>query len=109
MENAIFNELVMRGYNVDVGVVEIREGNKRIQTEVDFVCNFGGNRVYIQSALYLPTAEKTEQESRSLNHIPDSFKKVILVKDRIKPWRTDDGILILGVVDFLLDETALEK
>ena len=109
MENTIYNELIMRGYNVDVGVVELREKNKRIQTEVDFVCNFGGDRIYIQSALSLPNKEKTKQESRSLNHIPDSFKKVILVKDRIKPWRTEDGILVLGVIDFLLDETALEK
>ncbi|NLV51469.1 MAG: ATP-binding protein [Clostridiales bacterium] len=109
MENAIFNELVMRGYNVDVGVVEIREGSKRIQTEVDFVCNLGGNRYYVQSALNLSSPEKTIQESRSLNHISDSFKKIIVVKDRIKPWRTEDGILVLGIIDFLLDETLMER
>jgi len=109
MENAIYNELIMRGFNVDVGVVEIREGNKRIQTEVDFVCNLGGNRYYIQSALNLATPEKTIQESRSLNHIPDNFKKIIVVKDYIKPWKTEDGILVLGIIDFLLDESSIEK
>lgn len=109
MENAIYNELIMRGFNVDVGVVEIREGNKRIQTEVDFVCNLGGNRYYIQSALNLSTPEKTVQESRSLNHIPDNFKKIIVVKDYIKPWKTEDGILVLGIIDFLLDESSMEK
>lgn len=109
MENAIYNELLVRGYNVDVGVVEIREGNKRIQTEVDFVCNMGNQRYYIQSALNLTTPEKTEQESRSLNHIGDNFKKIIVVKDFIKPWRTEKGILIIGIMDFLLDPESLEK
>ncbi len=103
MENAIFNELIARGFNVDVGVVEIRENGKRIQTEVDFVCNEGNNRYYIQSAFSLETHEKTLQESRPLNNIPDSFKKIIVVKDHIKPWRTEDGILIIGIYDFLLD------
>lgn len=109
MENAIYNELIMRGFNVDVGVVEIREGNKRIQTEVDFVCNLGGNRYYIQSALNLATPEKTLQESRSLNHIPDNFKKIIVVKDYIKPWKTEEGILVLGIIDFLLNEASIDK
>ncbi|MBQ8306065.1 MAG: ATP-binding protein [Blautia sp.] len=107
MENVIYNELVFRGYNVDVGVVEIREAGKHVQTEVDFVCNMGSNRVYIQSALNLSTPEKTKQESRSLNHIRDSFKKIIVVKDNIKRWRTDDGILVLGVTDFLLDPGSM--
>ena len=109
MENAIYNELIMRGFNVDVGVVELREGNKRIQTEVDFVCNLGGNRYYIQSALNLSTPEKTIQESRSLNHISDNFAKIIVVKDYIKPWKTDDGVLVLGIIDFMLNEAYLEK
>ena len=107
MENAIYNELLYRGFNVDVGVVEIREAGKHVQTEVDFVCNMGNNRYYIQSALNLSTPEKTEQESRSLNHIRDSFKKIIIVKDNIKAWRTDDGILVLGIMDFLLDPDSL--
>lgn len=109
MENAIYNELNLRGFNVDVGVVEIRERNKRIQTEVDFVCNLGGDRYYIQSALNLDTPEKTLQESRSLNHIPDNFKKIIVVKDYVKPWKTTEGILVLGIIDFLLDESSIEK
>ena len=107
MENAIYNELLYRGFNVDVGVVEIREAGKHVQTEVDFVCNMGNNRYYIQSALNLSTPEKTKQESRSLNHIRDSFKKIIIVKDNIKAWRTDDGILVLGIMDFLLDPDSL--
>ena len=107
MENVIYNELLFRGFNVDVGVVEIREGGKRIRTEVDFVCNSGSNRFYVQSALSLGTHEKTLQESRPLNHIRDSFKKIIVVGDNIKSWRTDDGILVMGVVDFLLDPDSL--
>lgn len=107
MENAIFNELLYRGYNVDVGVVEIRENGKRLQTEVDFVCNQGTNRIYIQSALTLDTPDKTRQESRPLNHIKDSFKKIIVVKEPIKSWRTEDGILVIGVMDFLLDSESL--
>ncbi len=107
MENAIYNELLYRGYNVDVGVVEIRKKDKRVQTEVDFVCNMGTNRIYIQSALTLDTPEKTIQESRPLNNIQDSFKKIIVVKDAIKSWRTEDGILVIGVMDFLLDPESL--
>ncbi len=109
MENAIYNELIKRGFNVDVGVVEIREGNKHIQTEVDFVCNLGGNRYYIQSALNLSTAEKTALESRPLNHISDNFKKIIVVKDFVKSWKTEDGILVLGILDFLLDESSIDR
>lgn len=108
MENVIYNELSIRGYNVDVGVVEIREGDKRIQTEVDFVCNRGNQRYYIQSSLNLDTREKTIRESRPLNHIKDSFKKIIVVKDTMKPWRTDDGILVIGIMDFLLDPSSLD-
>lgn len=107
MENAIYNELIFRGYNVDVGVVEVRENEKRIQTEVDFVCNMASNRFYIQSTLNLDTHEKTIQESRPLNHIKDSFKKIFVVKDNIKSWRTEDGILVMGIVDFLLDPESL--
>ena len=109
MENVIYNELLLRGFNVDVGVVEIREGNKRTQTEVDFICNEGSNRYYIQSALNLSTSEKTAQESRSLNHISDNFKKIIIVKDNVKPWRTEDGILVIGIIDFLIDPDSLDR
>ena len=109
MENAIYNELLFRGYNVDVGVVEIREKSKRVQTEVDFVCNKGDDRIYIQSALNLDTHEKTVQESRPLNHIRDSFKKVIIVRGNSKAWRTDDGIIVMGIIDFLLNSNSLER
>ena len=108
MENAIYNELITRGFNVDVGVVEIREGNQRIQKEVDFVCNLGANRYYIQSALNIDSPEKTIQESRSLNHIPDNFRKIIVVRDYIKPWKTAEGVLVLGIIDFLLDESSID-
>lgn len=108
MENIIYNELLIRGYNVDVGVVEVREEGKRKQLEVDFVCNLGNKRYYIQSALNLDTKEKTIQESRSLNNIGDSFKKIIVVKDNIKLWRTDDGIVIMGILEFLLNKDSLD-
>ena len=86
MENMIFNELLFRGYNVDVGMVEVREKDKRILTEVDFICNKGNKKIYIQSSLNLAIKEKTKQESRSLININDSFKKIIIVKDNIKMW-----------------------
>lgn len=108
MENIIYNELLLRGYNVDVGVVELREGNLRKQLEVDFVCNQGSKRYYIQVALNLDTQEKTQQESKSLNNIGDSFKKIIVVKDNIKLWRNDDGILIIGIQEFLLNKDSLD-
>ena len=108
MENIIYNELLIRGYNVDIGVVEIREDNKRKQLEVDFVCNLGNKRYYIQSALNLDTKEKTLQESRLLNNIGDSFKKIIVVKDNIKLWRTDDGIVVIGIQEFLLNKDSLD-
>ncbi|NLJ71091.1 MAG: ATP-binding protein [Clostridiaceae bacterium] len=101
MENIIYNELMIRGYNVDVGLVEIRENGKRKQTEVDFVCNQGNKRYYIQSSLHLDSREKTWQETRSLNHIDDNFKKIIIVKDVAKHWRTETGILVLSLFDFL--------
>lgn len=108
MENIIYNELLLRGYNVDVGVVELRKGNLRKQLEVDFVCNQGSKRYYIQVALNLDTQEKTQQESKSLNNIGDSFKKIIVVKDNIKLWRNDDGILIIGIQEFLLNKDSLD-
>ena len=108
MENIIYNELIVRGYNVDVGVVEIREGGERKQLEVDFVCNQGSKRYYIQSALSIDTREKNEQESKSLNNIGDSFKKIIVVKDDIKLWRNEKGILIIGIQEFLLNKNSLD-
>ena len=109
MENIIYNELILRGYNVDVGVVEVREKNKkRKQLEVDFVCNLGSKRYYIQSALNMDDPEKTIQETRPLNSIGDSFKKIIVVKDDIKLWRNDDGIVIMGIQEFLLNKNSLD-
>ncbi len=109
MENVIYNELVIRGYNVDVGVVEVRDKNKcRRQLEVDFVCNLGNKRYYIQSALNLETREKTLQEERPLMNINDNFKKIIVVKDNIKHWFTEEGILIVGIQEFLLNNNSLD-
>lgn len=108
MENIIYNELIYRGYNVDVGVVEIRENDMRKQTEVDFICNQADKRYYIQSALSLPTREKTLQEERPLININDNFKKIIIVKDNIKHWMTEEGILVIGLQEFLLDENSLQ-
>ena len=108
MENIIYNELLLRGYNVDVGVVELREGNQRKQLEVDFVCNLGNKRYYVQSALNLDTREKTIQEERPLMNINDNFKKIIVVKDNMKHWITEEGILVIGIQEFLLDKNSLD-
>lgn len=113
MENIIYNELRIRGYSVDAGVVEIKgkNGNKqwyRKQFEVDFVANLGYKRYYIQSALAIPDKDKLEQESRSFRSIQDDFKKIIIVKEYINPWYTEDGILIVGLFDFLLNPASLE-
>lgn len=108
MENIIYNELLVRGYNVDVGVVEIREKGARKQLEVDFVCNQGSKRYYIQSVLNLDSPEKVLQETKSLNNIGDSFKKIIVVKDNIKLWRNEDGIVIMGIQEFLLNKNSLD-
>lgn len=113
MENIIYNELITRGYNVDVGMVEIKKQDKdgkwiRIQYEVDFIANLGSKKYYVQSALSIPDREKEIQESRSLTNINDSFKKIIVVKDHIMPRRNDDGILTIGLFDFLLKEDSLD-
>lgn len=108
MENIIYNELLYRGYNVDVGVVEIRDGNDKKQVEVDFVCNQYNKRYYVQSALSLPTREKTLQEERPLMNIPDNFRKIIVVKDDAKHWFTEEGILVIGLKEFLLNPNSLD-
>ena len=108
MENIIYNELLYRGYNVDVGVVEIRKGDIKKQVEVDFVCNQFNKRYYIQSVLSLPTREKTLQEERPLMNIPDNFKKIIVVKDNKKSWITEEGILVIGLKEFLLNQNSLD-
>lgn len=112
MENIVYNELRARGFSVDVGCVEKRsrvEGElRRSQLEVDFVANLGSRRYYIQSALSLPDAEKEAQEKASLREVADSFKKIVLVRDVVKPARDEGGIVTMSVYDFLLDENSLE-
>ncbi len=107
MENIVYLELVRRGYNVDVGIVEIREKNTRKQLEVDFVCNQHVKKYYVQVALNLETRDKTIQETRPLRNIDDSFKKIIIVKDDIIPWVTEEGILVIGIIEFLLNSDSL--
>lgn len=113
MENIIFNELKVRGYNVDVGVVVMNEVDKngkkiRKQLEVDFVCNKGSKRFYIQSAYALHDKEKMEQEQRSLVNTGDGFKKIIITKDAVAPLYNDEGILVMSVFDFLLNPDSME-
>lgn len=112
MENILYNDLIRRGMNVDVGVVEYNtkdsEGKKiRKQLEVDFVVNKGSKRFYIQSALSIADSEKKEQEIESLKRILDSFSKIVVVGDYLKPWQDDNGIIYIGIEQFLLDENVL--
>lgn len=113
MENIIYNELRARGCSVDVGVV-VKRGRtddgvqEKKRLEVDFVANMGSRRYYIQSAFSLPDGEKRAQEKASLININDSFKKMIVVKDVVKPWHDDDGILTMSIYDFLLNEHSLD-
>ncbi len=114
MENIIFNELTSRGFNIDVGVVEYSHrdinGKKvRSQLEVDFVANKGNNRYYVQSAFSIPDEQKRLQEINSLLRIPDSFKKIVIVKDDIIPWYDENGIFYIGIEEFLLDEDAMRS
>ena len=113
MENIVYNELLIRGYNVDVGVVQIfdkdKEGKRvRKQLEVDFVVNQGNQRYYIQVAYDMTSEEKQNQEFNSLRNIPDSFKKVVIVNGSKRPWRNDEGFVIMGMKYFLLNEDSLE-
>jgi len=107
MENVIYNELKVRGFQVDVGNLEIYENDKRKQLEVDFICSKGSKKIYIQSAYMLPTPEKTEQEIRPLKKINDSFKKILITLNTPKPYYTDDGIFVMNVYDFLLKPELL--
>ena len=112
MENVIYNELLSRGYNVDVGVVTIQQRDSagkmmRKQLEVDFVCNNGSKRYYIQSAYALPTEEKKEQELNSLLKINDSFPKIVIVGTSTPTYQTEEGITIMNVYDFLMNTNSL--
>lgn len=114
MENIIYNELKLRGFSVDVGIVPVAERNNegkviRKQLEVDFVCNKGSRRYYIQSAYSIPDAEKKEQEIRSFKKIEDSFQKIIITKDIVHPAYDENGILTISLYDFLLDEDCFMK
>lgn len=113
MENIIYNELRYRGYNVDVGMVEIVERGmdrkrERKRLEVDFVANQGSRRYYIQSAFRMEDDDKVRQEKKSLINVPDSFKKIIITKDQIASYHDDDGVLRIGLFDFLLKPGSLD-
>ena len=113
MENIIYNELIIRGYSVDVGIVEVNykdesKKSQRKQYEVDFVCNKGNAKYYIQSAYALENQDKINQETRGLNKIMDSFKKIVVVKDCYVPWYDEKGILYIGLEDFLLNPNSLD-
>ena len=108
MENVIYNELRMRGYSVDVGVVPIAEKDENGK-EVDFVWNMGSRRYYIQAAYAIPDEDKRAQEIRPFRKIDDSFKKIIVTKDSVASYYDDHGILTVSIYDFLLDPTSIEK
>ena len=113
MENVIYNELRIRGFNVDVGVVPIVKRNstgkqERTRLEIDFVCNKGSNKYYIQSAYQMLDDEKIKQEEASLRNVADSFKKIIVVADDIIIRRNGAGITTMGIYDFLLQSNSLE-
>ena len=113
MENVIYNEMRMRGWLVDVGNVAQRVRNDkgqniRVTLEVDFVCNKGSQRIYIQSAWRMPDADKMEQEKRSSRLVGDSFRKLLIVGEHTKPWSDDDGIQIISIYDFLLDLSSTD-
>lgn len=111
MENIIFNELIARGYDVDIGIVEknIKKEGKQVTLplEIDFVCSKGNKRFYIQSAYSIPDKEKMKQETASLDRIGDSFQKIIVTQDNSDPWYTDKGYLVINLLDFLLGEESL--
>ena len=113
MENILYNELLSRDFNVDVGPVMVSGKDSdgklvRKQLEVDFVCNKSSKRYYIQSAFSIPDEAKMQQESNSLRRIDDSFKKIIVVKDTLAPWYTEEGILVISIYDFLLNADSLD-
>ena len=113
MENVVYNELLIRGYNVDTGIIDVygkdKEGKRiRKQLEVDFVVNQGSQRYYIQVAYDMTSKEKQRQEFHSLRNIPDSFKKIVIVGGRTKPWRNEEGFVIMGMRYFLLNSDSLE-
>ena len=112
MENIIFNELIIRGFAVDVGVVEVVTKGKdgktaQVQYEIDFIVNTGSQKIYIQSALNVDTDEKKIQETCSLKNSGDFFRKIVVLDGNQKLWTDEDGISYVGVIPFLLDESLL--
>ena len=112
MENVVYNELKARGMNVDIGSIDVLERNSagkvvRKRLEVDFVCNQGTKRIYVQSAFSMPDAAKAEQETRPFRRIGDSFRKIVVTHDAVPPHYDDDGMLTVNIYDFLLDESIL--
>lgn len=112
MENMIYNDLIRRGYSVDVGIVELTqtvEGKRRMsQYEIDFVVNLGSNKVYIQSALNVDTPEKKAQETFSLRNTGDFFRKIVVLDGNSKLWTDEDGVTYIGVIPFLLEDIVKE-
>ncbi len=113
MENIVYNELLIRGYNVDTGIIDVfgktQEGKRvRKRLEVDFVVNQGSQRYYVQVAYDMASKEKQSQEFRSFRNIPDSFKKIVIVGGTAKPWRNEEGFVIMGMKYFLLNSDSLE-
>lgn len=113
MENIVFNELLVRGYNVDVGIVDVYTKNNEVkrvhkQLEVDFVVNQGSQRYYIQVAYDMISEEKQTQKFNLFRNIPDSFKKIVIVNGTMKPWRNEEGFVIMGMKYFLLNANSLE-
>ncbi len=113
MENIVYNELLIRGYNVDTGIIDVfgktQEGKRvRKRLEVDFVVNQGSQRYYVQVAYDMASKEKQSQEFRSFRNIPDSFKKIVIVDGTAKPWRNEEGFVIMGMKYFLLNSDSLE-
>ena len=114
MKKPIFNELKVRGFNVDVGVVVVNETDKngkkiRKQLEIDFVCNMGSKRYYIQSAFAVSDIGKMQQEQRSLINTGDGFKKIIITKDALAPLYNEEGVLVMNVFDFLLNQDSMDN
>ncbi len=112
MENVIYNELLLRGFSVDVGIVEYNiktaDGkSKQLQLEVDFVANRESQRYYVQSAFAISSEEKRKQETKAFTRISDSFKKIV-VREDIIPWHDDNGVLYIGIEQFLLEENSME-
>ena len=113
MENVLYNELLYRGFNIDVGVVPTRITNaegkqQRVQLEIDFVCNQGSKRYYIQSAYSMPTPDKVEQEEASLRKVDDFFKRIVVTGDETPIIRNNYGITTMSIYDFLLNDNSLE-